>query len=199
MDRDHFISMFYETRYNPATQYKQFSYGFPSLTNSGDLRVTLLPYLTSLVSYCAGFDIFLPPPQTVQSDLPVGTWFAHLPFDVRHHSVQNVLSGNLATEFKKKSTGLASHNSLAPLLQHTNGYTTFRQLLAIAGHPRLQDYPQELSEPRQSSDCTLALYLQRWVHYIHRLLLDGTYLSDRYFYQQFIRHALYSNPFSNKN
>jgi hypothetical protein len=187
MDRDHFISMFYETRYQPATQYKQFSYGFPTLSSTGDLRVILLPYLTSLVSYCSGFGIFLPPPQTVQSDLPVGTWFEKLPLHVKH-AAESVFSGILATEFKKKSTGLVTHSSLAPLLQHTNGYTTFRQLLAIAGHPRLQDYPQELPEPRQSSDCTLSHYLQRWVHYIHRLLLDGTYLSDRYFYQQFIRN-----------
>jgi hypothetical protein len=43
--------------------------------------------------------------------------------------------------------------------------------------------------PRQASDCPLALYLQKWVHYIHCLLLDGTYLSDRCFYQQFLRNS----------
>jgi hypothetical protein len=53
MDRDLFISTFYCTRYNPATQYKQFSSGFPSLESNGDLKVVILPFLTSLAPYCA--------------------------------------------------------------------------------------------------------------------------------------------------
>jgi hypothetical protein len=55
-------------------------------------------------------------------------------------------------------------------------------------HPLLDDCPSLPHEPRQKSDMSLSDYVSAWRRYIHYAVLSGKFLSDRYFYYQFIRY-----------
>jgi hypothetical protein len=56
----------------------------------------------------------------------------------------------------------------------------------------LDDCPSLPSEPRQNPDVSLSDYVSAWRRYIHYAVLSGKFLSDRFFYHQFIR---YLDPF----
>ena len=102
---------------------------------------------------------------------------------------QNRFQGLLGTCLKSKSTGFLSlPETTAIVCNHESGYWILLNLAQYFGHPLLQRSPTPLVEPVQASDCPLTTYLGLWSKYLHLKAIQGSILSDRYFFQQVVRH-----------
>jgi hypothetical protein len=187
-DKAVFLSAFGRRAFD-SNVIKEFLRNFPvfSPTGTGDPQYLLLAYFTRVVSYCSNFGVYLPPSHTLSSGDILGRWFPELPRNVMF-LVQNSFAGFLAQAFQSKHTGLMSHESIKDVLmsQDDDGYLMYYQMHVLASHPRLLSFPSQDVEPRQSSDMTVGVYLQRWLHYVHIQLLHGIFVSDRYFLLQLI-------------
>ena len=184
-DHDIFVAGFNGAPFD-TNNLKHYLGNFPVFNCSSDPRLHLFQYLSSVVSYCAAHNVFLPPAHTLCPGDILGCWFDDLnPYVCL--AAQNSFGGYLSLAFKQKHVGLKSHDSLRDLiLPHDDGYLIYYNLNVYTRHPLLQQYPSTPTEPTQPSDISLVTYLSRWRHYMHLLALDGYHLSDRYFMQQFI-------------
>ena len=141
-----------------------------------------------IIRHCQDMGGFVPPAHTLRDGNPLGIWFDALPPWVKAES-QNRFHGLLATCLKSKNTGLLSDPATSAIvLNHENGYWILHDLAQFFGHPLLQRFPTPLTEPVQAADCALSLYLGLWSKYLHLKAIQGTILSDRYFFQQVVRH-----------
>jgi hypothetical protein len=109
--------------------------------------------------------------------------------------VQTTFADLLATGLKGKVSSLTSSHALIArfVKESSNGYWLLYELAIHAGlHPLLDDCPSLPREPHQKSDMSLSDYVSSWRRYLHYAVLSGRFLSDCFFYHQFIR---FMDPF----
>ena len=104
------------------------------------------------------------------------------------HEVETIFTGLLATGLNNRLTGtLGKHRVLAGIIGNTsNGYEALFLMAQFSGHPLLNTSTSTLREPRQINDQTVQEYIGDWIYYMYHQSLSGTFLSDRYFVQQFV-------------
>lgn len=169
---------------------KEFLSTFPMF--NPNIGAGLLPWLASLVNYCAQYGVYLPPLHTLTPKTIYGRWARRLPLRVQSQ-LDSAFSTLLLSAFRSKHTCLTSDDSLLAVVHGSqNGYYVFYNLVVHAQHPMLQTYPPGLIEPRQSKDMSIRQYLVHWVQHLFVRLLGGSHLSDRYFFQQFISNMDHS-------
>ena len=180
-----FVAYFIDQHYSPDQHYKSFISRFPYF-NAGekDLRPYLIPYLYQVSQHCASFSIYAPPPHTLRAGSNIGAWFPFLPAYTKRQ-VTAVFDGLIAQALRSKYSGLVTHPELVSLLQAPRqGYDIIYSLASYAQHPALQEFPDNVREPRQSRDTTLDRYILRWSQHVQRLVLQGYFFCDRFFYQR---------------
>jgi hypothetical protein len=69
----------------------------------------------------------------------------------------------------------------------SDGYLLLYDLALHCGqHPLLCHHGSFAMHPIQDSDTTLSQYVDHWLHFIRRQLLDGVIFLDRFFHEQFL-------------
>lgn len=186
LDKDLFLANMSNRGFDTKNQ-KHFQQNFPSFT--ADSLLDFPAWWNRVVQHTQNYGGFIPPLHTLRHNCPLGLWFDLLPLHIQAE-VQTTFADLLASCLKSKSSGLTgSHAFLARLIRdNSNGYWILYALAHHAGaHPLLHQFPDLPHEPHQKSDMCLSDYTSAWVRYLHYSTLSGQFLSDRYFYQQFIR------------
>ena len=164
---------------------KEFKIGFPSIGASTE-RSSSFEYYNRVVTHCQAFSLFVPPPITLRPGNILGTWFKHLPSYCRHDCLTHAPQ-LLTSCFRYKGSGLLQHPWLKGVVQTTDdGYSILYQLAVLAGHPLLQSNPYERSEPCQTSDLSVVMYIQAWIEFLNFQALGGRVYNERYYLMRFL-------------
>jgi len=168
-------------------QYNHFVSQFPQFTYEMVNHRTILEYYHRIVDYARPRGMFVPPLCTLRLGHQFGIWFTELLPHIQHE-VETIFTGLLATGLNNRLTGtLGKHRVLAGIIGNTsNGYEALFLMAQFAGHPLLNTSTSTLREPRQTNDQTVQEYIGDWIYYLYHQSLSGTFLSDRYFVQQFV-------------
>jgi len=125
----------------------------------------LLPFYNKIVLRCCGYYVFVPPLSTLQSGVLMGTWLSTLTTGIQSECLYH-FSSLLLIALCQKSTGLLGHSSFNFIITGTDdGCFALYQLAQLSGHPLLTPFPVVLTEPIQSANTDLALYLGDWIHF----------------------------------
>ena len=149
IDKEAFIAYFIDQHYNPDQHYKSFVNRFPHFdAGEKDLRPYLIPYLYQVSQHCASFAIYAPPPHTLRAGSNIGAWFSFLPPYTKRQATA-IFDGLIAQALRSKYSGLVTHPELVSLLQAPRqGYDIIYSLASYAQHPALQEFPDNVREPR---------------------------------------------------
>lgn len=187
MDRELFLANLSNRGFDTKNQ-KYFQLKFPVLDPAA---IANFPYWWNrVVQHTQNYGGFIPPLHTLRPNCPLGIWFTFLPPHIQAE-IQTTFADLLVICIQGKTSGLSSSHALIERLirESTNGYWLLYELAIHAGsHPLLDDSPSLPPEPRQRSDMPLSDYVSAWRRYIHYAVLSGKFLSDRFFYYQFLRH-----------
>jgi hypothetical protein len=177
------------SRFDPKNL-RQFQESFP-IFGPDDVR-NYLDWHERVVLHGLTFSVFIPPAHTLRDGQPLSTWFDDLPpnvqSDVMYH-FSYILTGCIRS--KTHSSLRHEYPDIYDSIQgnKADGYLTLYDLALHAGnHPLLCHYGASFTEPQQSNDTTLSVYLSDWLQYSQQLILDGLINSDRYFHQQFLHN-----------
>ncbi|MEA3642634.1 MAG: hypothetical protein VBE63_22220, partial [Lamprobacter sp.] len=87
-----------------------------------------------------------------------------------------------------KHVGLEHSELTKPAAYERSGYQMLWRLAYIAGHPRLSENFVDPGLPRQKSTIDLMEYRAEWFTRLHLHYYQGTFLSDRYFAETFVKN-----------
>lgn len=186
MDRKLFLANLSNHGFD-TRNHKSFQSQFPLLDPAA---ISNFPFWWNRVmQHTQTFGGFIPPLHTLRPHCPLGIWFEFLPPHIQADA-QTTFADLLVVCIQGRTSGLSSSHSIIERLirESTNGYWLLYELAIHAGsHPLLDDCPSLPHEPSQTRDMSLSAYVSAWRRYVHYAVLSGKFLSDRYFYHQFIR------------
>jgi hypothetical protein len=184
--RDEFVSHFEHPIIGTdwGMSVKEFSFGFPSLPKEAT-KSEIFEYLSQVCRYALGGAVYVPPIHTYVETSEFGAWWDYVP-DIYKERLQyyDVLLRNLLVS---KQAYIIGTPSLAHLVKETSGYRILWWMAYHAGHPALVPGFSDVLVPTQGKDESLTDYMQKWQHYLHVECIQGTFLSDRYFLETFVR------------
>ena len=171
---------------------KTFTYGFPRLAKDAT-QADLCNFLVRVTNHCQGYGVYVPPFHTMEFHNHTGYWYDDLPDHCR--SKWGFYDETLRQALTSSYAALGDNNLTRHLLTQTSGYQIIWRIAAIAGHPALQTGTVTNSMPRQSSKMTFKEYMDRWLHYIHIQFVQGIFINERYFLEQFFDrlHSTFNN------
>ena len=144
---------------------------------------SLSAYCYEIVNYSLQYGHYVPPPFTLTAEEVYGKLYPKLPAVYQDYARQTT-SGALAEAFKNPKTKLITLESLAPVVVGTDGYQIYSDLVALSGQPQLDRYAQPPERPKQTVDQSLLDHVSNWEEYIYKMLMHGSWMSDRAFVEQ---------------
>ena len=167
-DKDFHRSNFHTgTVWNSSVMTHQFLKGFPTFPDKHAAVETFFTYYRTLLHYCLGYGVYIPPPQTLSSFALHGGWFSELPDHVKTATLAEIPT-LLATGLSSKYNHLAVHKKIGPVLKASaDGFVMLKNCMIIAGHPRFDVTQLSPIVPRQAADTTIAEYALAWQYCIY--------------------------------
>ena len=184
MDKQMFLTS-YCNAIDPQ-RHKRFKADFPVCSSVTSLGI--FQWYENLVQHGHVHGCFIPPPCSFRRGKLYGTWLKETPAFVQN-GVHSPFKTLLAQSLREKKTGLIDDSTYGPLVRGyaSDGYRILYAIMIVAGHPQMQEHPTTLASPKQEDTVPLDRYLRSWNHYLMLLMLQGTFWSDRFFIQEFIR------------
>jgi hypothetical protein len=175
------------SRFDPKNL-RQFQDAFP-IFGPDDVS-NYLDWHDSVVLHGITFGVFVPPVHTLRDCNPLGIWFELLPLHVQNDAqnhfrflLTGCIRGKLHPSLRQE------HPDIYNIIQKrkSDGYLLLYDLALHCGqHPLLCHHGSFAMHPIQDSDMTLSQYVDHWLHFIRRQILDGVIFSDRFFHEQFL-------------
>jgi hypothetical protein len=164
---------------------KNFLYSFPKLrddASAGDI----FEFLNEVTRYASGYAVYCPPPHTMIPQSNRGNLYHLLPNHC--HEYWQYYDSVIRLALISKQAGLGYSELTKPVLYERSGYQMLWRLAYFAGHPRLSENFVDPGLPRQKSGMDFTQYHAEWFTRLHLHYYQGTFLSDRYFAETFVKN-----------